>query len=302
MITPYSSLDYSWLSHQLVELAQCLLAEFNLAPDAIQIDGIELPIAPLSASQISASQYHVIVNWYEPKPCQFSLEKPDTLRITNTFAMPDVEQVVNWLAQLPFEVCIGADIFDDWPKKKHAILFPGQYPLGWMVAFKGVGHKYIVSPRWLDQASVRVYRKGDLTLVQLYDLNATPEIALMQAQHNWPLFNCSVTSGFLGSYSCDPATINGQYNPEDGSLYFTVSDREITFEELKDVCYAKHFLEREDGKAINKIIYVFFAQDRAQRWLHELWIRDLECHAFIDGKEVNLTDNYQPPSKNLISW
>jgi hypothetical protein len=111
-----------------------------------------------------------------------------------------------------------------------------------------------------------------------------------------------MTSGFLGSYKRKSEYFDGQYNSDEGALYVTVFGSDPTLGQMKDLCYAREFLQFEGGQPIRKIIYVFMEPERAHHWLHELWLREIECRTFIDGIEVVLSDNYTPPSNKNLLW
>jgi hypothetical protein len=159
-----------------------------------------------------------------------------------------------------------------------------------------------LSSRWFDQAPVMVHRKGDVTLIQFHDLCADSVTALGQAKKGWGLFSQSAKSGFLGGYSYKKVRFNGQYNPVDGGLYVTVLGREPDADELKEACYCRNFMQMQDGRSVSKIVYLFFDAVVAKKWLHELWLREIECRTFIDGIEVILSDNYTPPSNKNLLW
>lgn len=303
MTNSFSSIKYSWLSSDLDKLSELVAQYLGGLPYAIQLDGDEIGGQSISALLVNRAQYHFIANWEIPCAAQLSVEKPDTLRLNRQFEMPDIEQLLVWLNGLPFDVCIGGSLFADWEAKESGgVLFPGQYPLGWMMAFKGAGYKYLFSSRWIDQAPVKVHRKDDVTLIQFHDLHASSAAALAQAKPGWELFNRSAVSGFLGGYSYKKVRFDGQYNPDDGGLYVTVFGREPDADELKEACYCRNFMQMQDGRSVNKIVYLFFDAVTAQKWLPELWIRGIECRTFIEGKEVILSDNYAPPSNKNISW
>jgi hypothetical protein len=39
---------------------------------------------------------------------------------------------------------------------------------------------------------------------------------------------------------------------------------------------------------------VFLEEQNAERHLHELWLRELECRAVVGGREVRLDTDYHP--------
>jgi hypothetical protein len=272
-------------------------------PTSMQIDGENLAHQKINEQLVLSAKNHLIVNWDESLVTQLSAEQPDTLRFNQQFMMPKIPDVLAWLNTLDFEVCIGASLFSDWRESgADNVLFPGQYPLGWMLALKGNGHNYLVSRRWIERAPVKIHSSPQLTLIQFHDLNTNSSTALSQAKQAWQFFNRQETSGFLGGHSYNKNRFDGQYNPDDGGLYVTVLGREPDLMELKNACYCKNFLQMQDRRPINKIVYLFFDASVAKKWLPELWVRDIECRTFIDGKEVILSNEYVSPTVKNLLW
>jgi len=298
----YSSIQYSWLSRSLPRLMTSASRLLPASPTSIQIDGNEVAPQQISEQLVANAKSHLIANWDISVVTQLSVEQPDTLRLNQQFELPRIPEVLAWLCTLDFDVCIGGPLFSDWQKSAAVnVLFPGQYPLGWMLALKGKGVDYLSSRRWLDQAPVRIHQADDVVLIQFHDLLADSATALAQARQGWPWFNRSPESGFLGGVS-KKGKFDGQYNSLDHGLYISVLGREPTLDELREVAYCKNFLEMDDGRPIDKVVYLFFDPIIAKKWLHELWIRGIECRTFIEGKEVILSDNYAPPPNKNISW
>ena len=53
---------------------------------------------------------------------------------------------------------------------------------------------------------------------------------------------------------------------------------------------------------IESVAYVFISEADARRHLHELWLRELECWAFADGKEIRLDLDYRPEPPSPPGW
>ncbi|MCG8422299.1 MAG: hypothetical protein MJE77_30635 [Proteobacteria bacterium] len=53
---------------------------------------------------------------------------------------------------------------------------------------------------------------------------------------------------------------------------------------------------------IESVAYIFVSEADARKHLHELWLRELECWAFVDGKEIRLDLDYRPEPPSPPDW
>jgi hypothetical protein len=276
-----------------------LVAELPL-PTSLQVDADSIDTFDSGSIQQSllTCRHHTIALWEDDPSLQISLEQPDTLRWHGGDTMSR-KQVFDWLEKLPFQVAFGGKR-PGWPQTP--ALLPGQFPPGWLIAFKGEGHRYLVSQRWLDYAPVLVEKRGDMTLVQLHDLNADDQTALQQAEASWLAMGNTESGGFLPRNLKPKEGVNGIFDPEDGSMSVLVVGRDPTLRELQEACVARNFRGAADGSEIKKIVYLFSEPERAEKHIYDLWLRGIECHAFLQGKEVNLSAGYQAPQPEKIPW
>lgn len=300
---------FSWLTNNPVKLTSSLLDKIEALPDLLQFDGNELNADEYKPEALN----HFLHNcsndfsaaWHTKDELQLFIEFPDSVKQYQDKPIESVETVHTWLQQLPFEVCIGGLPYIDWisPRFEYkTTVLAGQYPLGWLLAFKGEGHKYLISNRWLEHAPLKVHRQGDTTYLQFHQLSVPASVALEQAVPAWAALDTSPEGGFLPENLSPETGTMGQYDDSDGSMSVVVVGRDPSLRELQEACVARNMRGLEDGREIKQIIYVFMEPERAQKHLHQLWLREIECHTFIDGKEVNLSESYKPPAYNKPSW
>jgi hypothetical protein len=214
----------------------------------------------------------------------------------------DPKTVLHMLTQLSFSIASFADIYPEWHKGRarsryRAPSFGDMHlPHGWACAFKGEGHDRLVSRRWLDYGPWRLLRgANDTTLVQFHDVKADAETALAQAKPGHERMGISATGGFLQRpyhYSFD---LGGLYSHETRKLKVIVHGREVTQIEMRDACAVRYYQALGPDRPVDNVAYIFMEEQVARAHLHELWLRELECWAIIDGREVQLDTDYHPP-------
>jgi hypothetical protein len=299
----------SWYSSQAATLASSLINAADTLPEELQVDYDECEVKALTPEVIGQSaetcKEQLIANWYEPLESQISLQKPDAVKLLQQSPPTSLESLHDQLKDLPFDVCIGGTLFSQWLRddfQHTSLVLPGQYPLGWLLVLKGDGHKYLVSKRWLEYVPAKIIEKGDMTYIQCHELSVDSATALEQAMPVWHLLSTSPEGGFLPKNLQPEFERNSQYNSADGSISITVIGRDPSLRELQEACVARNFRGLADGRPIKKIIYVFMEADRAKKHVHALWLREIDCHTFIEGKEVNLTADYTPPAYCKPEW
>lgn len=183
----------------------------------------------------------------------------------------------------------------------------GNYKLGWACFFKGEeGHKRLVSRRWLDYGPWRVIRgKNDTTLVQFHDQNVDMKTAFEQAYPGHQRMGISETGGYLKGkdwfqYFYKP---EGTYDIENRKFEIMIGEREIEQGEMLEVCAIRLWQPFGEKKIVDSVAYVFIYPEMAQRYLHELWLREIECWTFKEnGERIRLDLDYQPPVPVKPDW
>jgi len=170
---------------------------------------------------------------------------------------------------------------------------------GLYCAIKGqAGHDHLTSRRILEYGPWRLLRdeQHDLSLVQFYDHEeADPETAGEQAADGHDLLSyldggCFDTGGGYGYRN----QIRGFYVAEQRQLRIVVHGRELPYSEMLDACALRYYRRDDPHEPLDSVAFVFMDQAEAQKYLHDLWLRELQCWTIIDGQEVRLDADYHP--------
>jgi hypothetical protein len=223
----------------------------------------------------------------------------------------DPQGILKLLSPLDFELCSFMEIFVEWDSGElgEQYISPGfadlHWPHGWACAFKGAGHKRLVSRRWLEYGPWRVLRgAGDTTLVQFHDVSdgVDAATALAQARPAHQRMGISRTGGFLQRRYKYGYDLEGFYDAKERLLKIVVHGREVTQHEMRDACAARHYNILGPDKPLDNVAFVFMEESVARAHLHELWLRELECRAIIGGQEILLNTGYNPPPPEKPQW
>jgi hypothetical protein len=209
-------------------------------------------------------------------------------------------RILKWLEGLPFSVASFGAIYSAWDFRDN---FPGpsfadlHFPLGWACAFQGLGHRRLVSRRWLEFGPWRLIRgRNDTSLVQFHDLNADSDTAFAQARPGHERMGISDSGGFLQSNYVYTYPVEGIYETEQRRLKILIHGRPVSQLEMTDACAARVNQALGPDRPLNSIAYVFADPDEAAAHLKELWLRELECWTFTQGREVRIDVDYSPPN------
>lgn len=147
---------------------------------------------------------------------------------------------------------------------------------GWVAAFKGEGHRNIVSARWLEYAPVRKLVAGDITMVHFYDEEVDDLSGLEQAKDGHPWFGIRGGPRDLGGFiahkmAWDHKHLRNLYDPVAKELIVTVHGRDVDTSEMLDACAYRRYSLLE--KPVENVAFVFFDEALARRHLHALWLR-----------------------------
>lgn len=213
----------------------------------------------------------------------------------------DPEAVLADLDPVPFELASFATVHLWHEIGYRSRGFGGlHYPHGWLCAFRGKGHEFLVSRRWLDFGPWRVLRgPGDLTLIQFHDVEADRETAVEQARAGHPLLSVATRgTGLLHDGFAPEHDLNGFYDPASGILRIVVHGRAVTPAEMLDACFVRRSQPLGPSQPIHNVAYVFMEPEAARAHLHDLWLRELECRTIDLGREIRLDEDYHPaPTK-----
>jgi len=247
---------------------------------------------------IAKCEHEVYLDW--PFRHKFALFNRDDIV---KFALPDVpldaQYVLNLLAPLDWSVACFRALYGAWEGHGNRFDTPSfgdrHYSLGWGCAFKGYGYKRLVSRRWLDFGPWHLlHGPHDTTLVQFHDLHTDAETAKLQARPGHLRMADSDIGGYIRSDFRFTLNKGGLYFPEEKQLRVVVVDREVSQREMLEACAAVRYQALGPNQPLESACFVFTeAVEQAYEHLHELWLRQLQCRAFVDGVEQRIDQAYR---------
>lgn len=212
---------------------------------------------------------------------------------------PSRDLVIAQLENIPFTVAVVDTLFTEWllpPPGYRAPSFGDLFPpLGWACAFRGRGHDRLVSRRWLHHGPWRLHeRAGDLSIVEFHDPAADPATALAQAKAGHLRMGITDTGGYIQSSFVYKMPPRGFYDAATGLMKVVVAGRPVLQRELLEACALRVDTRPVEPGPVRNVAYVFMDEEEAQKNLHELWLRGLECRAMRLGEEIRLDTEYAP--------
>jgi MoxR domain in the MoxR-vWA-beta-propeller ternary systems len=164
------------------------------------------------------------------------------------------------------------------------------------VRFRGKGHERLVSRRWLEHGPWLVRRiENDTTCIQFHDADADVETAWAQTARAHDRMGISHIGGYLQHDYVFHSTIGGLYKAADRTLTIVRSGEPLEQVEMLDLCALRAQMRAGAKPPIDRVRVLFMEERDARRYLHELWLRELECWCIdAQGREVRLDDGYQP--------
>jgi hypothetical protein len=213
-------------------------------------------------------------------------------------AARDPSGTLSWIEKLPFQL---ASLEETSPAFLDHPDYPGpgfsnlHYPLGWACAFKGEGHRRLVSRRWLEFGPWRLLKgANDTSFVQFYDLSADTETAREQARIGHLRMGYTDSGGFIPARYVFTHPVDGLYSPDERRLRILVHGRQVSQREMLDASAIRLNQPLHPERPIDTVAYVFAVEEEARAHLHELWLRELECRTIIKGHEVRIDSEYAP--------
>lgn len=271
-------------------------------PIELEVDHEETPVTPDWVSRWVVPGFRKITASYDRTySTRISIEGDGMVKASRPQGLVIAEQVTADLSRIPFEVATFGSIYSDWYSWDNPYeggsFYGGHYPLGWAAAFRGEGHRRLVSRRWLEGGPWRLLSgDGDVTLVQFHDLYATDAEARRQAAPGHQKLRYRADGGFIPYVPTYSHTLDGLYLPGVRKLKIVVHGRTVSEEEMLSACTARYFQALGPDKPLESIGYVFMIESDAKTYLPALWVRELECYCIRDGAEVRLDTTFQTPS------
>ncbi|AGP37496.1 hypothetical protein [Sorangium cellulosum] len=251
-----------------------------------------------------------------------------------------VEVFLEEMSSLPFEIAAVAPVHP-WrvPGKPREGYVPpafggGHYELGPLCVFKGAGHRRLSSSRWLDFGPWRVVRDAatDTTLVQFHEEDVDAKTAMAQAKPGHQRMADPEVGGFMPHLFRVKSELKFFYHRAQRRMSVICAEGgDVTPRQMRDACIVRFHnhvdparfaayrenLKRtsqkfgpQQGEAarfpadepFDNIAFVFVTDVDAQRHLHELWLRGLECWSMEGGGLRRLDDAYHPEPPAKPEW
>jgi hypothetical protein len=217
-----------------------------------------------------------------------------TLVARNQKRAEDLLGLASFIARLPFDLAtLWTPFGADWEAAGYRSpgFGNGHLAHGWACMFKGAGHDHLVSRRWLEHGPWRVTRyPEDVSLVQFYDIDAPDAAAaLAQARPGHARLGISTGGGFIQRNHPYHHELDGLYSPFTRTYKIPVALRELPHTEMLDACALRQAKHKDARAPIDHVGFVFtMGPDEAKPYRRDLWLRDLQCWAVVDGHEVRL--------------
>jgi len=228
----------------------------------------------------------------------WSIEDDEVAPLDSVFAL---------VKELPIEILVIGPLFEDrvsnappgeWDRDREPLdgLAEGHRVHGLGVLFRGKGHDRLVSRRWLEHGPWLVRRiENDTTWIQFHDDAADAETAWAQAARAHDRMGISHVGGYLQHDYVFHSTIRGLYKAADRTLTIVRSGEPLTQVEMLDLCAYRAQMRGDAKQPIDRVRVLFMEERDARRYLHELWLRELECwYVDAQGREVRADEGYQP--------
>ncbi|HAZ45537.1 MAG TPA: hypothetical protein DDW76_27755 [Cyanobacteria bacterium UBA11369] len=255
----------------------------------------------LPTYKFSARAYwgYGLIGEYEEGFISYNINKQIVKIQISDYELVDAESVMKMLAPLPWTVAAFCQLSRQGGWKEYPA--PGfadfHFQHGWACAFKGEGHNHLVSRRWLEYGPWRLLRdeENDISFVQFHDLNADPATALEQAKVGHRAMSIYGVGGYIGKTHPFSNDLRALYVPSARNMRVVIpAGKQITYSEMSDYCAARHF-QAFENQPFDTLSFVFIVAEEAQPYLHDLWLREIECSGFTpQGVEVRLDTDYHP--------
>jgi hypothetical protein len=217
-----------------------------------------------------------------------SLRRPDTVLAAH--------ETFEQLGGVPFELAVIGQVHEEWFDESFETFSfgRGHVPHGWASALRGAGHARLVSRRWPAFGPWRLHSIGDASWVEFHDLAADAATALAEAQPGWRRMGISDTGGFLQSGFVYTDDVGGVYDPNTRKLKVMVPSGAVSQRKMLEIAAARRDPRIQKETPFEHTAFIFLDAANARRHLHELWLREHECWAIVDGVEQRLDEAYAP--------
>jgi hypothetical protein len=218
------------------------------------------------------------------------------------------ESLVELLEKLPFDTAVVGNRFVDWEDEDvlgeylGPTLAAGHYPLGLAMALKSDGYGRLVSLQWLDYGPWCLVNRGELALIFFHEVNANAAEALEQARLGHQAMGPGPDGGWVHPNFQFSGELSGLYDAEDHEYVWVLAGRDPEPWELLEHCAVRIQQALGPDKPVERVAVVMPEEDRARRWVHQMWLRDIDLRTFVGGREISLTAGYEPPPPVPPAW
>jgi hypothetical protein len=296
----YVSLEGPDLIEILKNVCDFKIFKDSPEPDEFWVDGNEKKYAKNWIERyVLSCKRDVFLTWRDGVHDRYiSYDKECVIKFRMRDCTGDVNDILALITSLPWTVASLIQVRKDWFKDYSAPGFSNMHhPLDWGCAFKGEGHKRLVSQRILEFGPWHLIRdeENDITLVQFYDLNADSETALEQAKPGHALMSKPFQGAFFQKDFKLAGELDVLYEPTERKVKVIVAGRDVPISEMVDMAKARYEQLLGPEKPFDSVAYIFTESEEAARaHLHDLWLRELECWAFIDHLQTRIDLDYHP--------
>jgi hypothetical protein len=270
----------------------------NKQPDIAKADNVDFSCtAGTLLESMPAFKNELFIRWNDVGTLSIIRNNIVLLGVASYNINP--ETVLSLLEKLPFEIASFETLYNEWYHPDHPYEAPsfgnGHVPHGWGCAFKGDGFKRLVSRRWLDFGPWKQYHgENDTQLIQFHELGVDNETALQQSRPGHLLMGISDEGGFIQDNYAYQYKNEGLYDAKEKKIKIIVHGTNISNRQLLDACAGKHYSISGSEMPADNVAYIFMEETKANEHLHAIWLHGLECRTIRQGKEITLTDTYNP--------
>jgi hypothetical protein len=276
-------------------------------PQRMKID--ERSVKPTAdwARGLDKAKTELTASW-APHPNTIRIIPDEIIVLRRDSVDVDPDQLADVLSGIPFEFATFGPRYAEWEDGSLAAYRPHSFgdfhaALGWGCAFKGAGHDRLVSRRWLDHGPWRAHRApSDVSFVQFHDLDADAATAWAQALPGHVRLRDHETGGFIQRPFVYQHDLAGTYRAARRVLEIVVHGREVSPLEMLERRAACVEQKLGADKPLDNVAYVFAEEAQARAHLDELWLRGLECWAWIEGEKTRLDDQHTVPTPPPVDW
>ena len=244
--------------------------------------------------------------YYDEDPQRLSRGDSANVVIEDPKTRFDAREVLQLLQDAPFLFASGNKLQGEpWDSDMRGMERGNAGP-GWLMVYKGDGHRRLASRRWLTHGPWRLIRDEarDLTAIQFHDLDESVSLAEMFEQAKpglWDMFGAPDSLHFtpeLDHRGFQPGLYDKRTNT---SIVVVPDEEEVSPEHMTIAAWFKREQPVPDLQ-IDQVAFVYFNETIARRQLPLLWRMGLEVRLQTPQGQRRLDDQYEPPPPVVPDW